>query len=122
MKSQKIFCLMHELHLETLRLSPKCTISSSSDCRLPLSCLLYKKQKSKYTKRKNKFDPLTLSSVARHINASSIFEFSLALASSTNNTSGMYWHIASASSNSTSLKFSKSALLPTKANRTELPE
>lgn len=56
----------------------------------------------------------TLSSVAKHKKASSMLVFSLAEASNTHKISGMNSHIASASENSTSRKFSKSDLLPLK--------
>lgn len=46
------------------------------------------------------------------MNASSIFLFSLADVSITNNTSGIYSQVDSASENSTSLSSSKSHLLP----------
>jgi hypothetical protein len=56
--------------------------------------------------------------VAKHIKASSILVFSFAEASRTNKISGMYSHIASASANSTSLKLSRSHLLPRKKKKT----
>lgn len=93
----------HIVHFDIERLSPRRTVSSSSISRWPASCRLF-------------------SSVAKHRKASSMLQFSLALVSNTKSTSGMYWHIASASSNSTSRRDSASALFPMSATITALPE
>lgn len=73
-------------------LCPNLMASSSCDCIFELSTRLF-------------------NSVAKVTNTSSMFRFSLADVSNTNNTSGINWHICCTSSNSTARSSSKSHLL-----------